>query len=82
MTFNYWDYIETHPEVCGGQPTIKGTRIPLRVVLACLAAGDTPEQIIAEFPLLTPEAIRAVIAFAAQSALDDLPLPPAPILKE
>lgn len=82
ITFNYWDYIETRPEGCGGQPTIKGTRIPLRVVLACLAAGDTPEQIIAEFPLLTPEAIRAVIAFAAQSALDDLPLPSAPILKE
>lgn len=82
MTLNYWDYIETHPTVCGGQPVIKGTRIPLRVVLACLAAGDTPEQIMAEFPLLTADAIRAVIAFAAQSALDDLPLPPVPVHKE
>lgn len=81
MAFNYWDFIETREGVCGGQPVFKGTRIPLRVVLACLAAGDTPEQILAEFPLLTPDAIRAAIAFAAQAALDDLPLPPAPVLK-
>ncbi|MCS7209294.1 MAG: DUF433 domain-containing protein [Fimbriimonadales bacterium] len=71
MTFPYWDYIEAREGVCGGQPVIKGTRIPLRVVLACLAAGDTPEQILAEFPLLTPEAVRAAIAFAAQSTMGE-----------
>lgn len=81
MAFNYWDYIEIQAGVCGGQPVIKGTRIPLRVILACLAAGDTPEQILAEFPLLTPEAVRAVIAFAAQSALEDIPLPAVAVSK-
>ncbi|MCX7994062.1 MAG: DUF433 domain-containing protein [Fimbriimonadales bacterium] len=81
MPFPYWDYIEAREGVCGGQPVIKGTRIPLRVVLACLVAGDTPEQIITEFTVLTPEAIRAAIAFAAQSALDDIPLPPLPATK-
>ncbi|GIV08398.1 MAG: hypothetical protein KatS3mg019_0489 [Fimbriimonadales bacterium] len=81
MALNYEDYIETRTGVCGGQPVIKGTRLPLRVVLACLAAGDTPEQILEEFPVLTPNALRAVIAFAAQSALEDIPLPPVPAVK-
>jgi uncharacterized protein (DUF433 family) len=81
MALNYWDYIEIREGICGGQPVIKGTRIPIRTVLACLAAGDTIEQILEEFPLLTPEAVRAVIAFAAQSALEDIPLPPIPAVK-
>lgn len=81
MAFNYWDYIETREGVCGGEPVIRGTRVPLRVVLACLAAGDTEEQILEEFPVLTREAIRAAIVFAARSALDDIPLPPAPAPK-
>jgi uncharacterized protein (DUF433 family) len=81
MALNYWDYIEIREGICGGQPVIKGTRIPIRTVLACLAAGDTIEQILEEFPLLTLEAVRAVIAFAAQSALEDIPLPPIPAVK-
>lgn len=81
MTFNYWDYIEAREGVCGGEPVITGTRIPLRVVLAYLAAGHTEEQILEEFPILTREAIRAAIAFAARSALDDIPLPVAPASK-
>lgn len=78
MALNYEGYTKTRTGVCGGQPVIKGTRLPVRVVLACLAAGDTPEQILEEFPVLTPDALRAVIAFAAQSALEDIPLPPVP----
>jgi uncharacterized protein (DUF433 family) len=43
---------------------IAGTRVPLRTVLASLAEGDRIEDILADFPTLTEEAIRAVIAFA------------------
>lgn len=71
-------YITTDPSICGGQPVIRGTRVLLRTVLASLAEGDTPAQILASFPTLTEESLRAVIAFAAASAEEDLPSPPLP----
>jgi uncharacterized protein (DUF433 family) len=61
------------PKICGGEPVFKGTRVTLRTVLASLAAGDTSEAILADFPSLTPEDIQAAIAFAAASAEEDLP---------
>lgn len=75
---NYQDSIIRDPEICGGEPVIKGTRVTLRTVLASLAEGDAPEDITREFPTLTREDVRAVIAFAAASAEEDLPLPPLP----
>lgn len=68
------------PEVCGGEALFKGTRVTLRTVLASLAEGDNPEQILAAFPSLSPEDIQAAIAYAAASAEEDLPLPAAPPL--
>jgi uncharacterized protein (DUF433 family) len=65
-------------QVCGGEPVFKGTRVPLRTVLASLAEGDTIEQILADFPTLAPEDLRSAIAFAAASAQEDLPVPAAP----
>jgi len=73
------DLIVSDPAICGGQPVIRGTRVPLRTVLASLAEGDTVEQIVSSFPSLTDEVVRAVIAFAAASAFDDLPTPGAKI---
>ena len=66
------------PKVCGGEPVFKGTRVTLRTVLASLAAGDTSEAILADFPSLTPEDIQAAIAFAAASAEEDLPVSSVP----
>jgi uncharacterized protein (DUF433 family) len=66
------------PRICGGEPVIKGTRVTLRAVLASLADGDSVEQILEGFPTLTPEDVRAVIAFAAASAEEDLPVPALP----
>jgi len=66
------------PQVCGGEPVFKGTRVPLRTVLARLAEGDTIEQILADFPTLTPEDLRSAIAFAAASAQEDLPVTATP----
>lgn len=69
------------PDTCGGEPVLVGTRIPLRTVLACLAAGDTIPDILADFPTLREDQIRGVIAFAAASAEEDIPLPhPVPAL--
>jgi uncharacterized protein (DUF433 family) len=78
---NYPNFIERKKNICGGQPVLKGTRVPLRTVLASLAEGATMVEILEDFPTLTEEQIRAVIAFAAASAEEDLPMPmPVPSL--
>ncbi len=79
MPMNYQSYIVRDPGICGGEPVIRGTRVTVRTVLASLAEGVTPEEILADFPTLTAEALRAVIAFAAASAEEDLQVPAAPV---
>jgi uncharacterized protein (DUF433 family) len=75
----YTERIVRDPRVCGGEPVIKGTRVTLRTVLASLADGTEIDEIVADFPTLTPEDVRAVIAFAAASAAEDLPVPGVPV---
>jgi uncharacterized protein (DUF433 family) len=76
------DRFARDPRTCGGEPVIKGTRVTLRTVLASLAEGATPAEIIADFPSLTEEDVRAVIAFAAASTEEDIPVPPIPASHE
>ena len=78
MPVQYAARIVRDPKVCGGEPVIKGTRVTLRTVLASLAEGASPEEILRDFPTLTSEDLRAVIAFAAASAEEDLPVPAIP----
>ncbi|MBY0262329.1 MAG: DUF433 domain-containing protein [Phycisphaerales bacterium] len=59
--------------VMGGETVMAGTRVPLRTVLANLAAGLSERQILREYPSLTAEHVRAAIVFAAESAREDLP---------
>jgi uncharacterized protein (DUF433 family) len=77
---NHEDKIVRDPQICGGEPVFRGTRVTLRTVLASLAAGDSVEDILADFPALKPEHVQAAIAFAAASAEEDLPLPATPRL--
>jgi uncharacterized protein (DUF433 family) len=58
--------ITIDPEVRSGKPTVRGTRITVTDVLEYLAGGMTQDEILDGFPNLTPEDIRAVLAFAAQ----------------
>lgn len=74
MPINYQDRIVRDPKVVGGEAVIRGTRVTLRTVLASLAEGATVAEILADFPTLAEEDIRAAIAFAAASAQEDLPL--------
>lgn len=67
------------PAICGGEPVIRGTRVTLRTILASLAAGDATEEILADFPTVSVKQLRAVIAFAAAAAQDDLPTPGVPV---
>jgi uncharacterized protein (DUF433 family) len=74
----YQNFIVRDPQICGGQPVIKGTRVTLRTILASLAEGARIEEILQDFPTLSEDDVRAVIAFAAISAEEDLPLQSAP----
>jgi uncharacterized protein (DUF433 family) len=78
MNFNYAEFFERRREVCGGEMVVKGTRVTVRTLLASLAEGAPVEDILADFPTVSREAMRAVIAFAAASAEEDMPVPPAP----
>lgn len=75
---NLEDRIVRDPHICGGEPVIRRTRVPMRTILASLADGDRIEDILRDFPTLTEEDIRAVISFAAASAEEDLPPMPLP----
>lgn len=73
---DYLQYIERNPQICGGEPVIKGTRVTLRTLLASLAEGARIEEITADFPTVSVDAVRAVIAFAAASAYENAAEPP------
>lgn len=62
------DRIEMNPRIMMGKPVIKGTRIPVYVVLNLLADGFTPENIIKEYPDLEKKDITAALRFAALTA--------------
>ena len=70
--------LATPEAICGGKPVVKGTRVRVKTVLASLAEGMSVAGSVKDFPTLDEEAVRAVIAFAAASAEEDLPVPPAP----
>ena len=75
---DYQKYILRDPKICGGEPVIKGTRVTVRTILASLAEGASIQEILEDFPTLTEQDVRAVIAFAATSAEEDLPVPSIP----
>lgn len=60
------DRVTIDPEQCGGRPCIRGMRIRVGDVLELLAAGETPEQIVEEYPYLEPEDISACLQYAAR----------------
>jgi uncharacterized protein (DUF433 family) len=57
--------ITHNPEVMGGKATIRGMRVTVAAILRRLAHGDRPEEILAEYPDLTPEDIQEALAYAA-----------------
>jgi uncharacterized protein (DUF433 family) len=69
------DFIETDPAVMMGKPVVSGTRITVELILEKLAAGETVEQLLQAHPRLTPEGIRAALAFAARSLKADVVYP-------
>lgn len=57
--------IETDPKVMVGQPCIRGTRVPVRLILEILAHGATLDEIFEDYPFLTRDDISACLLYAA-----------------
>ena len=73
------DLIDSDPAVVHGQARIRGSRIPVSVILDCLAAGTNEGQIRAVYPTLPTGAVAAALAYAAFLAHEELhPLEPSP----
>lgn len=63
--------IQADPAVCHGKPCIRGTRIMVSVILDNLAEGLTAEAIVAEYPPLVLEDVRAAVGYAADLAREE-----------
>ena len=64
--------ISADPSICGGHACIRGTRVPVYVILDFLAAGNTVEEILAEYPQLTREDVLAALEHAARLAREEI----------
>jgi uncharacterized protein (DUF433 family) len=63
---NEWlQRIELHPQVCNGKPVIRGTRIPVQVLVEQLAAGETWEHLLRGYPGLQREDLQAALLYAS-----------------
>lgn len=61
------DHVSIDPDVRHGEPCIRGTRIPIAVIVGSLADGMSEEEIRQVYPQVTPEGIRAALAYAAEA---------------
>ena len=68
MKVDWKDHIVSTPDVIRGKPRIKGTRIPVSLILGHFAAGNSIEQIISEFPDLSTAQITACLDYARELA--------------
>jgi uncharacterized protein (DUF433 family) len=66
------DWIVMNPEILGGKPCVRGTRISVQFVLELLASGASQEDILAQYPQLNEEGLRAAISYAAQAVANDV----------
>lgn len=59
--------IETNPNIMFGKPVIRGSRLPVEIILEKLAYGETEDEILKEYPFLKKEDIKAALLFAAKT---------------
>ena len=64
---NLLDRITSDPDICGGRPCIKGTRMRVADIVEALAHGSTQQQLLADFDYLTAEDIAAALLYAARA---------------
>jgi len=64
-------YIHSDPEILMGKPVVKGTRLAVDFLIGLFAAGWTEQQVLENYPTLTPESLRAVFAYVAECMRDE-----------
>jgi uncharacterized protein (DUF433 family) len=72
------DRIEINPQVMLGKPVIRGTRVPVELLLRKLAEGATMEDLLDAYPRLTTEDVRAALDYAADAIAHEVVLASAP----
>ena len=65
---NWHEYISVDPNICHGQACISGTRVLVSVILDNLATGLTIDQIVENYPSVSPDAVEACLHYAAELA--------------
>jgi uncharacterized protein (DUF433 family) len=65
------DLITMDPAICNGRPVVKGTRITVKTVMEFLAAGDSVDDVLEEYPALTREDVLACMDWAARLMAND-----------
>ena len=71
----WMDRIIIDPKLHGGEPCIKGTRMPVSVIVGSIADGDTVEAVLNAYPSLTPEDVQAALKYAAEAVREASLLP-------
>ena len=65
-------WITTNPDILGGKPCIRGTRISIEHILELLASGATHRDILRAHPQITPEGLEAALRYAAKSMKNEV----------
>ncbi len=68
MATSLIDRITIDPEICHGKPSVRGMRYPVEIILDLLAAGMTHQEILADYPALEEEDIKACLSYASRLA--------------
>ena len=71
-------HLDSNPHICGGQLCVRGTRIPVTVILDSVAEGSTRDEIFRSYPALQADHIDAALAYAAELAREESLLPLSP----
>jgi uncharacterized protein (DUF433 family) len=72
---NWQNFVTIDPEIHHGEPCIKGTRVPVALLVGSIADGMTIEEVVIEYPQITREAVQAALAYAADVIRQEILLP-------
>lgn len=76
MSRIHWqNFVTIDPDIHHGEPCIKGTRVPIAMIVGSIADGMSIEEITKEYPQVTTEAVRAALAYAADVVRQEILLP-------
>ena len=71
-TIDWKEHISSDPKILFGKPVVKGTRVPVDLILEKLGRGELIEQLLKAYPRITKESIYACLMFAAQSVKNEV----------